>query len=197
MYKKYVTYFLFFLIGLITTYIFNESNVDTIYKPTIFLKTDTIFLNENKVINRNEYLVYQYIERFKKIAIFEYGKYNILPSIKLAQGILESKYGKSYLCKKTNNHFGIKCFGDCDDINSIVMEDDNPNDRFKKYSSPWESYRDHSILLQKNRYDNCLKCGKDYKCWALNLKKSGYATSKKYTEKIINIIEKYELYNYD
>lgn len=197
MYKKYVLYLVFFLTGLSIPYIFSDSNVNNNPKSEILVKTDTIFISNNKIINKNDYLVYQYIERFKKVAIFEYGKYGILPSVKLAQGILESGYGKSYLCKNTNNHFGIKCFGECDDDNSINMEDDDPNDRFKKYTSSWESYRDHSLLLQKNRYEKCLKCRKDYKCWALNLKKSGYATSKKYTEKIINIIEKYELYKYD
>ena len=195
--KKYLFNLFFFLLGFIFYSLFFVKDTKKQVHIHKIYETDTVLINNGKIINKEEHLVYSYIQRFYKVAIFEYGKYGILPSVKLAQGILESGYGKSELCMNTNNHFGIKCFGKCNNTNSIMMADDNPYDRFKKYATSWESYRDHSLLLQNKRYENCLKCGKDYKCWALNLKKSGYATSKKYTKKIIDIIEKYQLYKYD
>ena len=158
---------------------------------------DTVYVKDNIFLNKYDYKVSCYVERFKNVAIYEYGKYGVLPSIKLAQGILESASGGSYLCGKTNNHFGIKCFVNCNETNSFNMKDDYEWDRFKKYKTSWESFRDHSLLLEKERYENCKKCKKDYKCWALEIKKAGYATSKNYTKKIINIIEKYKLYRYD
>jgi flagellum-specific peptidoglycan hydrolase FlgJ len=141
--------------------------------------------------------IHEYINKYKNVAIEEHRLYCIPASVTLAQGILESASGQSTLVKKTNNHFGVKCFGNCNNKNSYMMEDDKPDDRFVKYKSPWWSYRHHSKVLQNGRYQKCFKCGDDYKCWAKQLKKCGYATSKTYTQKLIRIIETYKLYKYD
>lgn len=143
--------------------------------------------------------VENYITRFKATAIQEHNKFCIPASITLAQGILESAAGQSMLVKKTNNHFGIKCVGgSCTNKNSVMMADDDPYDRFLKYSSAWFSYRHHSKFLTDNtRYEKCFECGDNYRCWARQLKKAGYATSKTYAEKLIKIIETYKLYKYD
>ena len=66
MYKKYALYLVFFLTGLSIPYIFSDSNVNNNPKSEILVKTDTIFISNNKIINKNEYLVYQYIEDSKK-----------------------------------------------------------------------------------------------------------------------------------
>ncbi|MCB0643513.1 MAG: glucosaminidase domain-containing protein, partial [Phaeodactylibacter sp.] len=50
-----------------------------------------------------------YIDKFKRIAVLEMERTGIPASIKLAQGILESDGGNSYLAREANNHFGIKC----------------------------------------------------------------------------------------
>ena len=139
----------------------------------------------------------QYINRFKKVAIFEHKKFGIPASVTLAQGILESRSGQSVLTKKTNNHFGIKCFNGCNNKNSKNFKDDNPWDRFKKYETNWYSYRDHSKFLMGRRYKKCRECGDNWKCWIKNLKKCGYATSKTYTNTLEYIIKKYKLYQYD
>lgn len=150
-----------------------------------------------KQINKSQ-VTLEYIERYKKTAIQEHKRFCIPASITLAQGILESASGKSVLVKKTKNHFGIKCVGKCNNKNSVMMADDNPHDRFIKYKSVWYSFRHHSRFLEDNkRYEPCFKCGDDYKCWAKQLKKCGYATSKTYTQKLIRIIETYKLYKYD
>ena len=147
--------------------------------------------------SKSETDVEKYIDRFKKVAMTEHQKFGIPASITLAQGILESGSGKSVLTKKTNNHFGIKCFGKCNNKNSVNMADDNPWDRFKKYKTNWYSFRDHSKFLMGDRYKRCRDCGDDYKCWAKYLKRCGYATSKTYDKKLIKINKKYKLYEYD
>lgn len=155
------------------------------------------FSKNTKIENKKKDEIEIYIDRFKKTAIREHELYCIPASITLAQGILESGIGKSKLTRRTNNHFGIKCFGSCTDKNSYMMADDKPNDRFVKYKSAWWSYRHHSKILQNKRYKPCMKCGDNWRCWSKQLKKCGYATSKQYDKKLIALIKKYKLYQYD
>ena len=70
-------------------------------------------------------------------------------------------------------------------------------DMFRVFTDPIESYREHSILLNSARYKKLKNYGKDYKNWAYGLKKAGYATDKKYAEKLIMIIEALDLDKYD
>src|SRR5690606_5237871 len=83
-----------------------------------------------------------YIEQYKDIAIEEMNKYGIPASIKLAQAILESGNGNSYLARSANNHFGIKCGGVWTG-KSVKKDDDNRNDCFRVYQKAEESFRDH------------------------------------------------------
>ncbi len=147
--------------------------------------------------------VYDYIENYKDIAINEMNKYKIPASITLAQGMLESNWGRSELCTIANNHFGIKCGGDWTG-KSYMHEDDEykwgkiVESCFRHYDSSDESFRDHSLFLLKKRYNFLYEYSvSDYKSWAKGLVKAGYATDKKYANKLILIIEKYGLYEYD
>jgi flagellum-specific peptidoglycan hydrolase FlgJ len=143
--------------------------------------------------------VKRYVLRFQKLAIDEMGKYKIPASVKIAQGILESKYGTSYLSVKGNNHFGIKCKGKCNHKTCINLCDDSCKDYFVSYDSAWASYRAHSLLLSdtNKRYHTLIDECTDYSCWAYGLKRKGYATSKTYATKLIKIIEKYNLHVLD
>lgn len=140
-----------------------------------------------------------YIDRFVKVAQTEMEKFGVPASITLAQGLLESNVGESRLSVRNNNHFGIKCFSrSCGKGHCSNFTDDSHKDFFRKYSSAWESYRAHSRMLGGNRYRKLKQLGtKDYKNWAIGLKKAGYATDKRYAEKLINLIEELELYRYD
>jgi flagellum-specific peptidoglycan hydrolase FlgJ len=138
----------------------------------------------------------EYVMRFYKTAQQEHKQFGIPASIKLAQGLLESASGTSTLSKKTNNHFGIKWTSNHKG-GYVVAKDDKPNDRFRKYKSAWFSYRDHSKFLMMDRYKPCRDCGKDYECWARQLKKCGYATAPHYAESLIAIIDRNKLYKYD
>lgn len=143
-------------------------------------------------------IVLQYISKYRAVAIDNMNNYNIPASITLAQGILESGSGTSTLSFKANNHFGIKCHANWEG-ESVTHDDDAPNECFRKYKNPRDSYRDHSIFLTTRKwYEPLFQLNiKDYKGWADGLKKSGYATDPKYPQKLISIIERYDLSQYD
>jgi flagellum-specific peptidoglycan hydrolase FlgJ len=140
----------------------------------------------------------EYIRTFSDIAQLEMKAYGIPASITLAQGLLESGYGKGELALKTNNHFGIKCHtgweGDYD-----FHDDDAKGECFRKYNHPMYSFRDHSIFLTtRSRYAFLFDYRPtDYRKWAHGLRKAGYATDKRYPQKLIYLIEKHQLYTYD
>ena len=139
----------------------------------------------------------EYIERFKGIAIQEMNTYGIPASITLAQGLFESGSGNSDLAVIANNHFGIKC-GSTWTGESYYKNDDSINDCFRVYANPEESFRDHSEFLKKKNYAKLFELDKnDYKGWAYGLKAAGYATNPKYPQLLLNIIDKYDLSQYD
>lgn len=142
--------------------------------------------------------VANYIKEFSGIAKEEMLQYGIPASITLAQGILESGAGVGELTLKANNHFGIKCHTGWEG-DTVYHDDDERGECFRKYSDPKYSYRDHSLFLtQRSRYQELFKLRKDdYRGWAKGLRKAGYATDPKYPEKLIGIIERYNLEAYD
>ncbi|MCP4120891.1 MAG: glucosaminidase domain-containing protein [Bacteroidetes bacterium] len=124
-----------------------------------------------------------FINRFTKIAQTEQKKFGIPASIKLAQALLETTKGTSKLFRNHNNAFGIKCFSKtCKVDHCTNLSDDHHKDFFRIYDNAWESFRDHSIKLQGNRYKHLLSIPTTYyKAWAKGLQKAGYATDKRYT----------------
>ena len=150
---------------------------------------------------------YAYIDQFRTIAIEEMQRTGIPASIKLGQGILESGGGSSELARKANNHFGIKCGAGWNGGTFYREDDDYHNGKlikscFRSFSSAEECYRAHSDFLtdpnKAYRYGFLFDLDPlDYKAWAKGLHKAGYATSKTYSEKLINVIEQYQLYELD
>ncbi len=138
-----------------------------------------------------------YIEQYHELAILQQQQYGIPASITLAQGLLESSAGRSSLSKVANNHFGIKCHSSWKG-KGYYQDDDAENECFRHYDHVEESYRDHSLFLRKKRYIRLFSLSiTDYKGWAKGLKQCGYATDPSYSSKLIDIIERYELYSYD
>ena len=173
----------------------------SILRPTNPTNTSTTSVNKPVVTNSKTGSTsisgLNYIDRYKGIAISEMNKYGIPASIKLAQALLESGNGNSSLARDANNHFGIKCGGVWKG-KSIVKSDDNPNDCFRVYENPEQSFRDHSEFLLRKRYEKLFALDKnDYKGWARGLKEAGYATNPRYPELLIDLIERYELYKFD
>ncbi|MDF1694732.1 MAG: glucosaminidase domain-containing protein [Saprospiraceae bacterium] len=168
----------------------------------IFISLPSLFINDNKE------LASTYISNFKDVAVEEMHRTGIPASIKLAQGLLESDWGRSDLATSANNHFGIKCggawMGD-----TFYKEDDDKDEKgrliescFRSFSSPLESYMAHSDFLtdpkKEYRYGFLFDYpSTDYIAWAKGLKKSGYATDPNYPKKLIQIIEKYNLSKFD
>jgi hypothetical protein len=143
-------------------------------------------------------LCLDYIKTHKDLAIKQMNKYKIPASITLAQGILESGAGTSYLAAKKNNHFGIKCGSDWTG-KTTYHDDDLPGECFRWYDTKEDSYEDHSLFLRKYpRYSALFNLKiTDYSAWAKGLQNAGYATSRGYANSLITIVETYELYQYD
>jgi flagellum-specific peptidoglycan hydrolase FlgJ len=139
-----------------------------------------------------------YINQYKDIAKANMTKFGVPASIILGQGILESGAGTGDLSIQANNHFGIKCHKEWLGP-SVRHDDDALGECFRKYAQGSESYYDHSLFLtSRSWYASLFKLSKnDYKSWAKGLKKAGYATDPKYPEKLIRLIEKYQLQQYD
>ncbi len=139
-----------------------------------------------------------YIKKYKDVAIREMKLHGIPASITLAQGILESGSGESYLATEANNHFGIKCHEGWSG-ERVYHDDDKKNECFRSYKNPDESFKDHSLFLKnRSRYAFLFEeSPTDYKAWAKGLKKAGYATNPKYPKLLIDLIERYELHKYD
>ncbi len=169
------------------------SNLTFIMSPT-YAKRKGI---PNSVVNAKKQNCYNYVKKYARIALREQQEYGILASITLAQGLLESNAGESRLAKESLNHFGIKCRRKCKGCTCRNYHDDDIYDMFRVFTDPIKSYREHSILLNNSRYKKLKNFGKDYKSWAHGLKKAGYATDKRYAEKLIMIIEALGLEEYD
>jgi hypothetical protein len=153
--------------------------------------------NQQAIKSYTTYTVASYIERFKAIAIKEMNLYGIPASITLAQGLFESGFGNGELARVANNHFGIKCTSDWTG-RSYFKDDDRPDDCFRVYNNPEDSYRDHSEFLKRKRYARLFELDKnDYEGWAYGLKEAGYATNPKYPQLLINAIVKYQLDQFD
>ena len=138
-----------------------------------------------------------YINQYKDLAIEQMLRYRIPASITLAQGLFESAAGRSDLVRQGNNHFGIKCHNWTGPTQ--YHDDDARGECFRAYRNVRDSYEDHSKFLTSGaRYAFLFKLKiTDYKGWARGLKKAGYATDPSYANRLITIIEDYELYKYD
>ena len=139
-----------------------------------------------------------YLNRYSTLAVNEMNRTGIPASITLAQGMLESNYGRSRLATEGNNHFGIKCHSNWTG-RKIYHDDNRRGECFRAYGSVDESFRDHSdFLVNGSRYSELFSLSKtDYKGWARGLKKAGYATDPKYADLLIRKIEEYRLWAYD
>lgn len=140
---------------------------------------------------------FEYIERYKDIAIEEMNRFGIPASIKLAQALLESGNGNSTLAREANNHFGIKCTPEWIG-RKTYQDDDSRDDCFRVYEQAEDSFKDHSQFLLRKRYAALFELDKDdYKGWAKGLKAAGYATNPRYADLLVDLIERYQLHQYD
>lgn len=156
--------------------------------------------NTEKTVAKNsgtQDAVEGYVSLYAEIAKNNMRHHKIPASITLAQGVLESGVGRGRLAVKANNHFGIKCHGWKGA--KIYHDDDRSQECFRKYTKAEMSYEDHSkFLTGRSRYASLFDLRpNDYKGWAKGLRAAGYATDRKYPQKLISLIERYQLYKYD
>lgn len=167
-------------------------------KPTNNYVNATEVLEATTRVKVTTAMVLAYIEKYKEVAKENMTRTGIPASITLGQAILESGAGTGPLSVQANNHFGIKCHKEWTG-NSIRYTDDEENECFRKYDDPSQSFKDHSYFLtSRPRYAELFEFQKDdYRSWAYGLKAAGYATDSKYPDKLIGLIEKYQLNKFD
>ena len=171
---------------------------DSIFKSNVKTNNETQILEATTRVKVTTEMVLAYIEKYKEIAKRDMKLYGIPASIILSQAILESGAGTGPLSVQANNHFGIKCHDDWKGA-TIKHDDDTADECFRKYDDPSQSFDDHSAFLKNRKwYAGLFKLKKDdYKAWAKGLKAAGYATDVKYPDKLIGLIERYQLNNFD
>ena len=169
---------------------FEKEKINNVVQKKSIKKSISTITTEEKIV--------AYIDKFGPIAKAEMHKYKIPASITLAQGLLESGFGFGRLASEGNNHFGIKCHSDWEG-KKIYHDDDEKGECFRVYKDPVTSYRDHSLFLTtRSRYDFLFNIKThDYEGWAKGLKKAGYATDPKYPDKLISLIERFDLNRFD
>ena len=153
-----------------------------------------LLLLSSSLLSQNKMTPEEYIAKFKDDAIKEMYLHKVPACITLAQGMLETGNGNSPLCHNANNHFGIKCHKEWSG-ETYIMDDDEANECFRKYEQVLDSYSDHSLFLfSRSRYASLFELKiTDYKGWCYGLKNAGYATDPSYPERLIKLIEKYNL----
>ena len=142
----------------------------------------------------------EFVKSIIKGAISAYKKYGVLPSLTLAQAILETGWGQS---KIGNNIFGIKAGSSWTGKTRTTPTKEwvnghyvNVKGKFRDYDSIEESIEDHAKLLSTERYKPVIN-SKNYKEACRTVKECGYATSPTYTQQLIDLVEKHGLDQYD
>lgn len=148
--------------------------------------------------NYDPVAIKKYVEENKAYAIESMQLHKVPASISLAQGIFHTKLATNHLAKFANNHFSITCTKN--DIDNRYYQDNNKQNLcFRKYATVRDSYIDHGVYLStKTHYKSLFSLDiYDYKAWATELHKLGYSVTKNYDQNLINIIETYNLAQYD
>lgn len=145
-----------------------------------------------------------FVEQVAEAAKKYYTGYRILPSLTIAQAILESGWGKSRLAIECHNYFGMKWIKGCGckykEYNTGEQKQDGTRyvvkARFRSYDTMADGIKGYYEFLQYPRYKN-LRGVKDYRVACKQIRSDGWATSLTYTEKLISLIETYGLDKYD
>lgn len=164
----------------------------------LFIISIFTFLTVSAQTAEQKALAESYLEKYAAFAVEEMQRSGVPASITLAQGMLESSYGRSELAVKANNHFGIQCHNTWKGKRYAYVDSGELRD-FRMYKSVLESYEDHSnFLVMHKRYAGLFELERtDYMGWARGLKSAGYAEDPSYADKLIRVIEMYDLCRYD
>lgn len=149
----------------------------------------------------------QFIDALAPLAVADEQETGVPASLTIAQAILESNSGNSALAIQGNNLFGIKGTGPRGSV-MLPTREQQPDGTvytimaaFRSYNSWSESVTDHSRLLMngvswnRNLYQGAIKT--DGRSAARALQEAGYATDVQYANKLIAIMDSYQLTQYD
>jgi len=117
-------------------------------------------------------------------------EHKIPASIILAVAIHESAAGQSKIARYLNNHFGIKGPNTNTEISSSYRDYPTSEDSYIHFIDLLESRTAFSPLFEK--YDQY-----NYRAWAKGIQRGGYARSRTWATQVVNIIKRYELFQYD
>src|SRR5436309_11377623 len=127
-------------------------------------------------------------------------------SVTIAQAILETYWGSSFLAREANNYFGIKAQTKPGSDGVVWIDawevEAGQNvvrpEPFRKYSNVVESLVDHGrFFLENSRYRHALEAKNDAREFARRINAAGYATDPAYASKLISYMDRYDLYQYD
>ncbi len=146
----------------------------------------------------------KFIVTIGNAAVRYYRNYGILPSLTIAQAILESNWGKSALSRECYNFFGMKWSNSCGCAYKEYKTKEQKKDgsfititaKFRKYSSVEEGIKGYYDFLQYKRYQN-LRGVTDYRIACDFIRQDGWATSLSYAEKLKDMVGRYNLTEYD
>ncbi len=171
-------------------YIAQENNISKTGLLSVFRKNDKHELpGDAQLIYASDAQVRAFVGRFKKVAITEMEKFNIPASVTLAQALLASQAGTSVIAAQTNNYFNLECGTTWDKAHSTF-----DGACIRQYETAWSSFRNHSEHLTQGSLQHLTHLDKtDYTRWAKGLELANYSTDNLYAEKLIRIIEEYQL----
>ncbi|MEH1128726.1 sporangiospore maturation cell wall hydrolase GsmA [Micromonospora sp. CPCC 206061] len=150
----------------------------------------------------------QFIARTSGPARAGFRQYKVPASVTIAQAILESGWGRSWLARRDHSYFGIKCFGNPGGIalgcrSYATHECDGKKcypttAQFRAYRNANGSFADHGRFLTVNpRYRNAFRYSHDPNRFAVEIHKAGYATSPTYAQNLIKLMKAHNLYRFD
>lgn len=169
----------------------------------MFLLAIVVMCSSFSMENERDRVNIDYISTHRHLALQEAALSGIPASVIMAQAIVETGGGQSILARRANNHFGIKCKSTWEGATYFYPDDDRDaqgkmiDSCFRIYDSVEESYRDHSrFLMERERYSRLFSIPtSDYEGWCQGIRECGYATDIKYSHKLIDVIERYNLDN--
>lgn len=163
---------------------------------------ESIFIEKDEPVQVSEILTEnEFLAEIVPIALQAQTNYGVRPSVLVAQAALESDWGNSQLSKESNNYFGIKGVADGQQYATKEFTQDkwqNVQATFRTYPSLQASVSDYASLMKHgtswnaNLYQGVVSAD-HYRDAAFALQKAGYATDPDYANKLIRIIEQYDL----
>lgn len=150
----------------------------------------------------------EFIKWLGEKVIATYSKYKILPSLIIAQGILESGWGNTELAREYCNYFGLKWYNDsvCRPYGAVNMmtKEEYQVGHVTSIITPFCVFDnvEQSIdclcrwYWERPKYAELIGCT-DYRKACLLVKQCGYATDSRYTNKLIRLIDDYNLFKFD